>query len=153
PSATVTRAPFGQVDGTPVEIFTIASGSGMEVRATAYGAAIVSVRVPDRRGAAGDGVLGFGSPHGYRPQNQYCGVVVGRYGNRIAKGHFAIDGTTYTLATNNGENHLHGGVKGFDKAVWKAEPFTRDPVAGVVFTLTSPDGEEGYPGTLNVTVT
>jgi aldose 1-epimerase len=151
---TIRRASFGQLaDGRPVDMFTISSGHGCTIRTMPYGAAIVSLRVPDRRGVEDDVVLGFDTLDGYISRNQYFGVVVGRYGNRIAHGRFALDGRTYALATNNGPNHLHGGVKGFDKALWSAEPFEQDGAAGVVYTHVSPDGDEGYPGTLRVRVT
>lgn len=150
----LSRASFGRLaDGTAVEIFTLTSGHGMELRTMPYGAAIVSIRVPDRAGATADVVLGFDTLDDYVAKNRYFGVVVGRYGNRIAKGRFTLDGRTYTLATNNGANHLHGGVKGFDKAVWRAEPFERDSNVGIVYSHTSADGDEGYPGALNVRVT
>jgi aldose 1-epimerase len=149
----VTRAPFGKLaDGTAVESFTLRNAHGIEVRAITYGAIIVSLRVPDRAGQLGDVVLGNDDLAGYVDKPAYFGAVVGRYGNRIAKGQFTLDGKTYKLATNNGPNHLHGGVRGFDKVVWKADP----PAAGatsVTFRYTSPDGEEGYPGTLNARVT
>jgi aldose 1-epimerase len=148
-----TRAPFGKVDGTDVYLYTLTNARGMDVRAMSYGAIIVSLRVPDRTGASDDVVLGFDTLDGYLAGHPYFGAVVGRYGNRIAKGRFALDGQTFTLATNNGPNHLHGGVKGFDKAVWQAEPFDRDGQSGIVFTHVSPDGEEGYPGTVNARVT
>jgi len=152
--ASVTRAPFGTMaDGTPVDIFTLKNAYGLEVRTIPYGAIIVSIKAPDRAGKLDDVVLGFDALNGYLKQSPYFGAVVGRYGNRIARGQFAIDGTTFHLATNNGPNHLHGGVKGFDKRLWHAEVFLRQAEAGVVYTLTSPDGDEGYPGTLNVTVT
>ena len=150
----VIRAPFGTLpDGRAVEIFTLANPSGVEVRTIPYGAIIVSIKVPDRAGTIDDVVLGFDALDGYLKQSPYFGAVVGRYGNRIAKGRFAIDGTPFRLATNNGPNHLHGGVRGFDKLLWHAEMFLREDEAGVVYTLTSPDGDEGYPGTLNAKVT
>jgi aldose 1-epimerase len=150
----VTRAPFGQLpDGTPVESFTLRNTHGVEVRAISYGAIIVSLRVPDRAGRFDDVVLGHDDLAGYLARSAYFGAVVGRYGNRIAKGRFTLDGKTYTLATNNGPNHLHGGVKGFDKVVWKGEPASTAEGASVTFRYTSPDGEEGYPGTLAVRVT
>ncbi|MBZ5558125.1 MAG: galactose mutarotase [Acidobacteriia bacterium] len=150
----MSRAPFGRMpDGTAVEIFTLTSGAGMEVRTMPYGAALVSIRVPDRNGKADDVVLGFDALDEYVTKNRFFGVVVGRYGNRIAKGRFTLDGKTYTLATNNGVNHLHGGVKGFDKVVWTAEPFERDGDVGVVYSHASPDGDEGYPGALSMRVT
>ena len=152
--ATVTRAPFGALpDGTAVELFTLTNANGLEVRAMTYGAIIVSLKTKDRAGKLDDIVLGYDDVAGYVKQNPYFGAVVGRYGNRIAKGQFTIDGATYTLAKNNGPNHLHGGVKGFDKVVWKGEPFEKGDTVGVVFTYVSADGEEGYPGTLTSRVT
>jgi aldose 1-epimerase len=149
----VTRAPFGKLpDGTAIESFTLRNAHGIEVRAMTYGAIIVSLRVPDRAGKFDDVVLGHDDLAGYLTKPSYFGAVVGRYGNRIAKGRFTLDGKTYTLATNNGPNHLHGGVRGFDKVVWKVDP----PAAGatsVTFRYTSPDGEEGYPGKLAARVT
>ncbi len=152
---TVSRTRFGaSSDGSPVDLFTIANAGGMEVRTMPYGAILVSIRVPDRRGQPADVVLGFDTFQDYiTKQPPYFGAVVGRYGNRIAKGRFTLDGTLYHLATNNGPNHLHGGVHGFDKATWAAEPFERDGTAGITYTLTSPDGDEGYPGTLHAKVT
>jgi aldose 1-epimerase len=152
--AAVKRAPFGQLaDGTAVEIFTLTNANGVEVRTIPYGAIVVSIKVPDRDGRFGDVVLGFDTLEDYAKGRPFFGAVVGRYGNRIARGRFTLDGQTYQLATNNGPNHLHGGVKGFDKLVWKAEPLDRDGRAGVVYTLSSPDGDEGYPGALDVRVT
>jgi aldose 1-epimerase len=154
--ASVSRAPFGRTrDGTAIELFTLTNAKGMEVRTMPYGSIIVSLRVPDRHGRLDDVVLGFDALDEYvtKGPTQYFGAVVGRYGNRIAKGAFTLDGKTYRLATNNGPNHLHGGVKGFDKVVWRAEPFEHDGNVGVAYSYTSPDGEEGYPGTLNVRVT
>ena len=149
----VTRAAFGKLaDGTAVESYTLRNAHGVEVKAITYGAIITSLRVPDRAGKFGDIVLGHDDLAGYVDKPAYFGAVVGRYGNRIAKGRFTLDGKTYTLATNNGPNHLHGGVRGFDKVVWKADP----PAAGatsVTFHYTSRDGEEGYPGTLAARVT
>jgi len=149
----VSRAAFGKLaDGTAVESFTLRNAHGIEVRAITYGAIIVSLRVPDRAGKFGDIVLGNDDLAGYVDKPAYFGAVVGRYGNRIAKGRFTLDGKTYTLATNNGPNHLHGGVRGFDKVVWTADP----PAAGatsVTFRYTSADGEEGYPGKLSARVT
>jgi aldose 1-epimerase len=152
--ATVKRAPFGQMpDGAAVEIFTLTNARGIEVRTVPYGAIVVSIKVPDRDGRLDDVVLGFEALDGYVKRHPYFGAVVGRYGNRIANGRFTLDGRTYQLATNDGPNHLHGGIKGFDKLLWNAEPFERDGSTGVVYTLSSPDGDEGYPGTLSVRVT
>src|SRR5262249_39376865 len=117
-----------------------------------YGAVSVSVRVPDRRGMRADVVLGLDTLEDYVARSRYFGAVVGRYGNRIAKGRFTLDGRTFELATNNGPNHLHGGVKGFDKVAWAAAPFERGSDVGVVYSYTSRDGEEGYPGELHATV-
>lgn len=148
----VTRAPFGTMpDGTAIEIFTLRNAAGIELKAINYGGIITSLRVPDRAGTLDDIVLGFDRLDGYLKEHPFFGAIIGRYGNRIAKGRFSLGGQTYTLATNNGPNHLHGGNKGFDKVAWRAEP-----VAGrnaLTFTRTSPDGEEGYPGTLTVEVT
>ena len=153
-AASVTRAPFGATpDRAAVEIFTLTNANGTEVRAISYGAIIVSIRTRDRGGRLGDITLGFDDLEGYLTRSRYFGAVVGRYGNRIANGRFTIDGRTYRLATNNGANHLHGGDKGFDKVIWRAAPFERGGDVGVVFTYTSRDGEEGYPGTLEATVT
>jgi aldose 1-epimerase len=149
--AGVTRAAFGKVDGQAVDIFTLRNARGVEVKATSFGCIITSIRVPDRSGRFDDVVLGFDTLEPYVTQQAYFGAVVGRYGNRIARGQFTLDGHTYKLATNNGPNHLHGGNKGFDKMVWKAEPLAGR--TGVTFSRTSPDGEEGYPGNLAVRVT
>jgi aldose 1-epimerase len=141
------------VDGKPVDVFTLRNSAGVEVKAISYGAIITSWRVPDRRGEMADIVLGFDDPAAYVKDNSpYFGAVVGRYGNRIAKAQFTLDGQTYKLAANNGPNHLHGGVKGFDKVLWNAQPTKNKDAVGVAFTRTSPDGEEGYPGTLKVSV-
>jgi len=152
--ASVARADFGRTaDGQKVELFTLTNAHGIEVRAINYGGIIVSLRVPDRAGHLGDVVLGYDSLDGYLKATPYFGAIVGRYGNRIAKGAFTLEGRTYKLVTNNGPNHLHGGTRGFDKVVWKADPFDGPSGVGVVLTYTSPDGEEGYPGTLNARVT
>lgn len=150
----ITRAAFGTTaDGKPVELFTITNAHGVEVRAMTYGATIVSLRTPDRGGQLGDIVLGYPTLAGYLAQSPYFGAIVGRYGNRIAKGRFSLDGKAYQLATNNGPNHLHGGVKGFDKVVWSTAPAETDSSAAVAFSYVSPAGEEGYPGTLRARVT
>jgi aldose 1-epimerase len=112
----------------------------------------VSLTAPDRDGRASDLVLGLDRFDDYLTRSRYFGAVVGRYANRIGKGRFTLDGRTYTLATNNGPNHLHGGVNGFDKKLWTAAPFERDGDVGIVYSYTSRDGEEGYPGELHATV-
>ena len=124
----VKREAFGSVAGRQVEQLTLTNKNGVEVRAITYGGIITSIKAPDRAGATGDIVLGFDSIDGYLGGHPYFGAIVGRYGNRIAKGRFTIDSQEYTLATNNGPNHLHGGIKGFDKQIWGAEILP--PMAG-----------------------
>jgi aldose 1-epimerase len=149
---TVTTARFGTTpDGTAVDVFTLKNASGIELRAISYGGIITSLKTPDRSGALADIVLGFDTLDGYTKDHPYFGAIIGRYGNRIGKGQFTLDGKTYTLAKNNGPNHLHGGVKGFDKVVWAAAPV--EGQNAIAFTRTSVDGEEGYPGNLKVKVT
>jgi aldose 1-epimerase len=151
---TIARAPFGTApDGTPVEVFTLRNAHGVEARILTYGGIIQSLKTPDKTGKLDDVVLGFDDMAGYVKSSPYFGAIVGRYGNRIARGRFTLDGKTYKLAINNPPNSLHGGVKGFDKVVWHAEPFQSDSGVGVVLTHTSPDGDEGFPGTLNAKVT
>jgi aldose 1-epimerase len=153
-TATVTAAPYGQLpDGRAVEVYTLTNASGMSVRAIDYGGIIVSLEVPDRDGQVADVVLGYDDLAGYLEETPYFGAIIGRYGNRIAGGSFTLDEKTYTLAVNNGPNHLHGGLVGFDKVLWDAEPFENATGAGVIFTYTSADGEEGYPGNLTSRVT
>src|SRR5215831_1314229 len=136
------------------DVVILKNSQGMEVHAIPYGAIVTSIRVPDRAGHFDDVVLGYDSPESYIKNNgPFMGAIVGRYGNRIAKGAFTLDGQTYRLATNNGPNHLHGGNKGFDKVTWQTEQFRNAAGTGVIFRYTSPDGEEGYPGTLQVRVT
>jgi aldose 1-epimerase len=118
-----------------------------------YGATLIGVETPDRAGKNANITLGFPTLTGYLQRHPYFGSTVGRYANRIAGGKFTLDGTSYTLATNNGPNHLHGGRKGFDALRWTAEPVTGPELVGVKFSLTSPDGDEGYPGTLRASVT
>lgn len=154
-----TTTPVGAVrfgtlpGGEEVTAFTFANTTGLEVTAIDYGGIIVSLRVPDREGQLADVVLGYEALDGYLTDSPYFGALIGRYGNRIAGGRFRLDGQEYELATNNGPNHLHGGVVGFDKVLWRAEPFANDAGVGLVLSYTSPSGEEGYPGTLRVEVT
>jgi len=138
-------------DGREAHLYTLTNSGGMRVRLTDYGAITVSVEVPDKDGRLNDVTLGYDTLEGWLGSTSYFGATVGRYANRIAKGKFKLDGATYTLATNDGENHLHGGVKGFDKCLWDAETVETETGVGVRFTRTSPDGEEGYPGNLKVT--
>ena len=150
---TVTQEPFGTLpDGTAVELYTLANPGGTKARIMTYGATLVSLEVRDRAGQAGDITLGYGSLDGYLKVSPYFGSTVGRYGNRIAKGRFTLNGAEYKLAVNNGENHLHGGLKGFDKVIWKATPFEGQGARGVRFEYLSKDGEEGYPGNLACTL-
>ena len=127
--------------------------SGSELLLCDYGATVVSLKVPDREGNVDNVVLGFASEEEYRQDHPFFGGTVGRFCNRIARGQFSIGEETYQLATNSGEHHLHGGVRGFDKRVWDFECFSDETGEGVVFTLESPEGEEGYPGNLNVSAT
>lgn len=151
--ANVQRSDFGRTtDGTEVSLFTLTNQNGVTVKITNYGGIITSITTPDRAGKPGDVVLGFDSLGGYLGEHPYFGALIGRYGNRIAKGKFTLDGTTYTLATNNGPNHLHGGLKGFDKVVWAAEEVQGSNGPGLKLTYLSKDGEEGYPGNLTTTV-
>ncbi|HEX5109596.1 MAG TPA: aldose epimerase family protein [Vicinamibacterales bacterium] len=150
----MSKAAFGKTpDGAAVDVYTLTNANGVEVRAITFGGIITSIRVPDRTGKFDDVALGFGELEPYLRNPPYFGAIIGRYANRIAKGRFVLDGRTYTLAVNNRPNHLHGGIKGFDKVVWKAEPFELANGAGLVFTHVSPDDDEGYPGTLTVKVT
>ena len=146
--------PFGETPaGEHVGLYTLANSNGVEAEVMTYGAIVVSLTAPDREGKMDDIVLGYDNLEGYIKNNPYFGAIVGRYGNRIAKGKFTLDGLQYTLAVNNGENHLHGGIKGFDKVVWEAEPIKEKDGVGVKLTYLSRDGEEGYPGNLTCTVT
>src|SRR5205814_624852 len=146
--------PFGKTDrGEPVSVYTLKNAHGMTLRVMDYSGIVLSLLVPDRSGRFEDVVLGYDSLAGYLRSSPYFGALIGRYGNRIAHGRFTLDGQTYTLAQNNGPNHLHGGVRGFDKVVWAVTPFEHPDSVGLVLRYTSPDGEEGYPGTLRTTVT
>lgn len=149
----VTRAAFGRTPaGEAVEVFTLTNPHGLTVRAATYGGTIVSLSAPDRDGHMADVVLGHDSLEGYIGDSNYFGAIIGRFANRIASARFAVDGKTYRLAANNGPNHLHGGRTGFDRVVWRAGPFCTDHAAGVALSYISPDGEEGYPGNLDVGV-
>jgi aldose 1-epimerase len=149
----VQKAAFGATkEGAPVEIYTLTNRNGMTARVMTYGAALTELLVPDKAGSTANVVLGFDTIEPYLAGVPYFGCTVGRVGNRIAKGTFTLNGKTYKLAANNGPNHLHGGLKGFDKVVWKAEIVPVQEGQAVRFTYRSPDGEEGYPGTLDVAV-
>ncbi len=151
--ANITKTAWGALpDGTTVDLFTLTNKNGLEAKISNYGGIVVSLFTPDMNGKMEDIVLGFDSLDEYVKDTPYFGSIVGRYGNRIAKGRFELKGKTYNLAKNDGENHLHGGLKGFDKVVWEAVPDTSSGEASLNLTYVSPDGEEGYPGNLEVRV-
>ncbi|MEZ4699219.1 MAG: aldose epimerase family protein [Rhodothermales bacterium] len=140
-------------DGRNVGLYTLVNTRGMEVQLTAYGAIITSIKVPDRKGAMGEVTLGYDNLDAYLGGSPFFGAVAGRYANRIGKGSFTLDGTTYNLPINNGPNSLHGGLKGFDKQLWDATPINVEDGVAIEFSYRSADGEEGYPGTLDAKVT
>lgn len=149
-----TRAPFGATDdGKPVEAITLTNGRGMQVRVLAWGALIQQLSVPDRRGHVDDVVLGYDTLAPYLAKNPYFGASIGRYANRIGAGHFTLDGKAYQLSINDGAQSLHGGKTGFDHHLWTIESVKSGPEASVTLSYISPDGEEGYPGTLTVHLT
>lgn len=150
--ASVTKQSFGQAEGRNVDLYTLTNAHGVEAKITNYGGIVVSLRVPDRAGRFDDVVLGYDSIDDYMKGKSYQGALIGRYGNRIGKGRFTLNGVGYQLALNNGENALHGGVKGFDKVVWNAKPRELMSGPGLELTYESHDGEEGYPGNLSVKV-
>jgi aldose 1-epimerase len=150
----VQKQDFGATtDGEAVELYTLTNTNGLKAKIMTYGGILVSLEVPDRNGKLADVVLGYEKLEGYLRNNPFFGATVGRYANRIANGEFTLDGTKYSLAKNNGNNHLHGGIKGFDKVVWSAESFKEKDAVGLKLTYVSKDGEEGYPGNLTCTVT
>ena len=149
----IEKAPFGEVEGQPVDLYTLTNANGLVMTVTNYGGIVVSLTVPDKAGNMGDIVLGFSNVADYVKNSPYYGCIVGRYGNRIGKAKFSLDGQEYTLAANNGENSLHGGVKGFDKVIWAAKEVKADNAVGVEFKYLSKDMEEGFPGNLDATVT
>jgi aldose 1-epimerase len=154
-SPVVAQRPMQVEDFDSIELYTLENKNGAKVQITNFGAIVTSIVVPDRDGNLGDVALGYDSVEGYinAVDKPYFGAVVGRYGNRIANGEFTLDGKTYSLATNNGPNHLHGGVIGFDKVVWDAVPTAVNGKPALKMTYLAKDGEEGYPGNLNVAVT
>ena len=149
----ITMKEFGKTyDGQAVQQYTLNAGNGASVSLITYGATVTNLYVPDKTGMVSDVILGFDNIEQYQTQSPYFGAVVGRVGNRIAKGQFKIEDHTYAVPVNNGPNHLHGGFKGYDKRVWKADAAMLADGPSVKFTLVDPDGCEGYPGTVNVTV-
>ena len=147
----IAKAAWGNTDGKEVFLYTLTNAKGVQVKITNYGGTVTSWVSSDKNNKVSNVVLGFDSLSGYLAKPPYFGAIVGRYGNRIAKGKFKIDGAQYTLATNNGVNHLHGGNKGFDKQVWDAT-IANDSIASLQLSYISKDGEEGYPGNLKVSV-
>ncbi len=156
----VAKSDFGKTaDGAQVELYTLTNSHGLKVKIMTYGGVVTELETPDRDGKMGDIVLGFHNLKSYLAGDPYFGAIVGRVANRVAKGKFTLDGKEYKLAVNNGPNSLHGGLKGFDKVVWKAQPTETKAVPGeteggpaLSLTYVSPDGEEGYPGNLSVSV-
>jgi len=149
----VERRPFGKLaDGTAVDLYTLTNRRGVEAQITNYGGALVALKAPDRRGRMADVVLGYDDAAGYEADASYFGALVGRYANRIAGGRFSLAGREYRLALNNGPNHLHGGLRGFNKVVWRARELRRRDGVGLELSYLSRDGEEGYPGNLSVRV-
>lgn len=152
-AVTLVKSEFGMAGDTPVYLYTFQSATGMKIAVTNYGAHLTQVSVPDAKGNLADVVLGFDSLEGYLGPHPYMGATIGRYANRIANGRFTLAKKEYRLAVNNGPNSLHGGLAGFDKKVWQAEEVSTSNGPGMRFTYVSPDGEEGYPGTLTASVT
>lgn len=156
--AGIVKEPFSEFQGQPVERYTLTNSNGVVMKVITYGGIITELHVPDRNGVMGDVVLGFDnltdylSPE-YTKNNPYFGAIIGRFCTRIAKGKFTLDGVEYTLATNDGENHLHGGVTGFNAVIWDAIPAENAEGVALELSYTSKDGEEGYPGNLHITVT
>ncbi len=152
--AEVSTSVFGKLqDGTEVDLFTLKNANGTLAKVITYGTILTELHVSDARGKLGDVVLGFDNLDQYLAGHPYFGCTVGRVANRIAAGRFTLDGQEYRLALNDGPNHLHGGLRGFDKAIWRGEPAATQDGVAVKFSYVSKDGEEGYPGTLSVTVT
>lgn len=151
-ATSIQKTTFGSLpDGRLVDLYTLTNNNGLIVKITNYGGIITELQVPDKHGQLADVALGFDSLAGYLKEHPYFGAIIGRYGNRIANGQFTINNKTYKLATNNGPNHLHGGLVGFDKKLWQAAVGPPE-TAELTLTLESEDGEEGYPGRLNIEV-
>jgi aldose 1-epimerase len=152
--ASITKTAYGAtLEGAPVDLYTLTNSNGLVARVLTYGAIITELHVPDRAGRLGDIVLGFDNLGQYLTQNPHFGCVVGRVANRIAKGRFILDGRTYALPVNKGPNCLHGGPRGFDKAVWKAVESGGPDGPAIVFSHVSPDGDQGFPGAVSVRMT
>ena len=149
---TILKESFGEFEGKKVDIYTLKNANNMEVKITNYGAIVTSIKVPDKNGKFDDVVLGYSNLQDYINNNNYFGAIVGRYANRIGNAKFFLDGQEYTLARNNWKNSLHGGIKGFDKVLWDAEAITGEDSQSLRLSYFSEDGEEGFPGNLNVIV-
>ena len=149
----IEKKDFGQIDeNNRAVLYTLTNSNGVSMSVTNYGGIITEIKVPDKFANISDVVLGYNSVEEYIKDNPYFGAVIGRYGNRIAKGKFNLNGEEYNLATNNFPNHLHGGVIGFDKVIWDIESFEKENELGLLLKYTAKDGEEGYPGNLDVNV-
>ena len=149
----ITSQHFGETDGKQVELYTLTNANNIEMKVTNYGGIITSLKLPDKNGKFDDVVLGYNNLDEYVKNNPYFGAIIGRYGNRIKEGKFTLDGEEYTLAINNAPNALHGGLKGFDKVVWNAQTKQDSNSVSIQLNYLSKDGEEGYPGNLEATVT
>ena len=149
----VTEAPFGKLpSGEQTTLYTLTNANGLVVKLSNFGGTITSISIPDRTGKMGDIILGFNDVDGYLKNKSFFGSVIGRFGNRIGKGQFTLEGKKYQLTLNDGPNHLHGGTVGFDKTLWQAKSFKTEKSVGVTLTHLSPDGDQGYPGNLKTTV-
>lgn len=149
----INKESFGEIDGKEVGLYTLTNSNRIEVRITNYGGIVTSIKVPDKDGRFDDIALGYNNLEEYVKNSPYFGCIAGRYANRIGNAEFTLDGEKYSLAKNNGENNLHGGIRGFDKVVWDAEPDNGKDFKALNLTYLSKDGEEGFPGNLDVTVT
>ena len=148
----ITKAPYGEVDGNEVYLYTPTNANGLVAKITNYGGIMTELWLPDKNGKLDDCVLGYDKVDDYVKNNPYFGALIGRYGNRIGSGKFTLDGKEYTLAQNNNGNHLHGGLKGYDKVIWDAKEIRTKDGVGLELKYLSKDGEEGYPGNLKVKV-
>jgi len=153
PEAKIHKQTFGEFEGEKVEIYTLTNANQVEIKITNYGGIVTSIKLPDKKGKFDDVALGYDNLQDYINNSPYFGCIVGRYGNRIGKAEFTLDDHKYTLVKNDGENHLHGGLRGFDKVLWDAEPFAGKDSQSLELTYVSKDGEEGFPGNLEVIVT
>jgi aldose 1-epimerase len=153
PKMKIHKESFGEFDGKKVDIYTLTNANQVEIKISNYGGIVTSIKLPDKNGKFDDVALGYNNLQGYIRNNPYFGCIVGRYGNRIGKAKFTLEGDEFTLVKNDGENNLHGGSKGFDKVLWNAEPITGEDSLSLKLTYLSKDGEEGFPGNLKVTVT